>query len=255
MPRVISKETQKSVTGIKITSLNLTRSLLSTVDDSKKYTIQKVLEENLFNKPIVNTEVERGLNIRSFNSKVDMLKSLNRVSFEKLFSMNGINISGGDTGPGELLLYFLIDECYFNRSTNIDVRIGNQAYEVKGARISAAGEYVDLTTGNITSPELLKITKDLIELNSSVNKSTNVSTVEASDIKKLKEKAKDEFNNIEKRYQDEICKLYFKNKKFIFFNNNTGSNRGHIFYEGEIGCDMIGIYRLSRGLRPVIRFK
>lgn len=257
MPRVESADIRKSISVVKVPVL--TRALLSDTRDTTKYTIQKVLQEAIFKAPIVNNEVISGFSVEDFNKRLSNLRSRHAVGLNRLFTTKP-----GDLGPGELLLYFLIDDYFISKNGDIDAKIGNTEYEVKAVLASnvetvqggKATKYYGFSTGGASKIKLTEVQGDLQRLKQQIETKTTSKNdvVEVSDIKAFRQdpKLRDQFESLQATYSKEIYNRYFKGKNFIFLDNRV-NRKGNMLYVGEIKPEMIGIYRFSKNqIQPSI---
>lgn len=241
MTRKISPTVKNIVIGRRKTpTLSYSRSVLTRHDDQYKFTIQTIINDNYFKgEDQVNEEIVNSFSQDSLNKRIKYLRDNHRTNFTKLFTNKIAKI-----GPGELLLYYLIDTCFLSPDESHDLTINNIPYEVKAVSISEAGNAYEFKTGN--TPYLSPVIGKLLNLKADLKIPGNTQTAEATVIKEMRKKAPSAYSVIEDEYRDLIYTKYFKDKCFIFLLNKT-LRLGEVVHLGQIQKNDISIYRYSGG--------
>ena len=185
-----------------------------------KRVIQQLIALKWFNKSR-DIKTFKGVDLEKLQSGISQLKGKNKKAYEKLFSYKPV---GSNPGPGEVVLYFLIDDAVIagDNSKGIDLIVGSAKYEVKGAKVGAKHGLYGFQTGGTVGDadiksEFLKL-KDKIE-----NPSKGRNTVTTSDLEKMEKQVPSDYKKLLSKYQNAVHDEYFSKKEIIFFNANAGS--------------------------------
>lgn len=184
-----------------------------------------------FDSSILSDDIDIGY----LNSVIKKLKTYQ--SFDNLFKYEGF-------GPGEVLLYFLVDsaELQGQNSAGKDVRARGGMYEVKAPKISSDKKFAyDMRFGGTIN------TADLfMELRKLASK-FSINDFGAPSIKVIKSRANDEFTDIQNRFAKRVYKDYFAGHQTIIFNNNDSkSDVGYVQSIKQIKQEDIEIYRYTQ---------
>jgi len=155
-------------------------------------------------------------------------------------------------GPGELMLYFLIDDAYLaGGSEGGDVRIGNDVYEVKSAIVKQDGVIEGFKLGGTVQTS--EIQKGLLEIKNRVKKyPSNVKMNEPGGVNRghydvmLKE-FPNEMKALEKKFQDAAYGYFSQHNILILDNSSTASRTGLCKYLGNVRRENINIGVLTSG--------
>lgn len=193
-----------------------------------KKEIQYIIAKNWF----PNFDVGRlkpGVDKKHLNGIIRDLRSENRKNFNELF---GYTKSG--IGPGEVMMYFLIDDAAVQggSSAGVDIiLIGGKQYELKGANVSEDKKYLyNFKLGG--TPPVAHLIAKAVELKNKLgleSKGKGQQEVNQTQIEVIKRKYPREWKKIEDEYID-LAYQYFDKKNTIFFNNNKSKVKNE---EGE----------------------
>ena len=192
------------------------------------------------------SRTSKSLDVLKFNSNVQRLKSENFDLFTKMhsYNLNGI-------GPGEVSLFFLIDDAYLGggSSAGVDLFVGSKKYEVKAVDVMSTGYLTNFKLGG--SFDLSDITSDLMALKSKVN-GTGEGVNKAS-LDLIKRKYPQDFRYVEDKFIDRAYENYFRNHEIIFIQNTT-RKIGDIVGVKKVRRQDIFIDRVTSGvIKPMIR--
>jgi len=197
------------------------------------------------------------MDVTKANNIINELKSINRQGFNDLYDFQPKGV-----GPGEALLYFIIDSARLGGGTSagVDMHIGSKAYEIKGANITGDKKYaygfklggtVDLTeavNASVTFKEKLGF--------STQGKGKN--EVNKEQIEAIRKEFPKEWKKIEAEYGRK-AHAYFGSIPVIFFNNNRSGSKltqaaGGIAAAKVVKKEDIQIERITQGtIKPIIR--
>jgi len=202
----------------KVTSFNLKGADFESLDH--KAEIQHVIQTYWFPKfDLKNTM--RGLNVNKINNAIDQLKKADRFYFDKLYDWQPKGV-----GPGEVLLYFLINDAVLGGGTSagIDVKIGGKNYEVKAANLTGDGKsvYGFRLGGTVNVSQEVRQAIDMKEKLGFTTAGKGQGEVNKTQITAIQKKFPKEWESIRKSYVDKAYK-YFAGQTVIFFNNNRST--------------------------------
>ena len=114
----------------KITSFNLSTKDFESLEHKKE--IQYLIGLHFFPKFSLANTLKK-MNVDRFNNLIEKLRS---ESPSKLSQLHNYNLKG--VGPGEVTMFFLIDNCHLGGggSAGVDAIIGGKKYEIKAANYS-----------------------------------------------------------------------------------------------------------------------
>lgn len=230
----------------KITSFNLTAADFTSLKYKKE--IQHLFNLYFFPKFDIN-KTASSFNENTINSLISVLKSEDRSMFEKL---HNYNLKG--VGPGEVTLFFLIDNAQLGggSSAGVDVRIGAKGYEVKAVKVSRDKIASDFKLGG-TVP-LTDIIDELYKLNTKLKLPGKKTEMSGSIMDSMREKAPSDFKAIETKFKEIAYQSYFKNHEVIFINNGSGQDLGNIEAVKKISKAEIFIERVTSGtVKPKVK--
>ena len=202
----------------KITSFNLRGADFESL--AHKAEIQHIIHTHWFPKFRLG-DTMKGLNMGKLNSAIDTLKKIDRFYFDKLYDWQPKGV-----GPGEVLLYFLIDDAVLGggSSAGVDVKIGGKNYEVKAANLTGDKKavYGFRLGGTVNVSQEVRKAIQMKEELGFTTKGKGQGEVNKTQIEAIKKKYPKEWESIRKSYVDKAYK-YFAGQNVIFFNNNRGT--------------------------------
>tara|TARA_Y100000114_G_scaffold142030_1_gene148272 strand:+ start:128 stop:937 length:810 start_codon:yes stop_codon:yes gene_type:complete len=163
----------------------------------------------------------KGLDLNRVNKGIDKLKSIDRSNFNALYDFQPKGV-----GPGEALLYFLVDDAVLGGGTSagIDVKVGGSNFEVKAANISGdkksvfgfrLGGTVDVTK---EVNELVRMKEELGFTTSGKGKNE----VNKTQLLSIQQKFPRDYKRVVDSYIGKAYK-YLSANPVIFFNNNRST--------------------------------
>ena len=205
----------------KVTSFNLETRDLITVNPARKNEIRYLFLRYFFPNLKANVFIPGNtITKNDFNSSVARLKTADRMMFDKMHNYKS-GLSG--IGPGEVTMFFIYDNAYLGggSSKGVDVKLGSKGYEVKAIEVDSQNRAYGFFTGSAIDlseyfAEMLKVAKSLNEPGS----------MQGIPLKKIRDKAPEQYKRIEEAYADYIYKEYFKGHEIVFINNNDGTIAG-----------------------------
>lgn len=182
-----------------------------------------------------------------------LIADLKRSNNDKFQYIHNYNLKG--IGPGEVTLYFLLDNAHLGGGTSagVDLMVGSKAYEIKGVKVTRDRFAYDFKLGG-TVP-LSDIINDLFDLNNKLKLGGSRTEISGGVIEKMKQQSPAEYNKIEDRFRDVAYNNYFKNHEVIFINNTKGSSLvGNIEAVKKVQRQDIMLERLTSGtLKPKVK--
>lgn len=174
-----------------------------------KQEIREIFNQNYFSG--FNNFLKSVGNGKEINSRIAELQKINLEGYKSLYAKYY------DFGPGERILYYLIDEAVLaGGKSGGDLNVGGEVYEIKAGEIKQGGKYVGgFFTGR--AADVGKIISDLSEL----TKSPRSSEIAKSYIDRARLEDKKSFEAIRKNYSEFIYKNYFSKYNMIFFDVKT----------------------------------
>lgn len=122
-------------------------------------------------------------------------------------------------GPGEVLLYLLINDAILkdDKSGRVDMTVNGETYQVKSVQIGQ--EFItDFRTGS--SVYVADLVNELQQLKQSLGIPSSAYDIPPNMIKEIKAKAETQFNAIETEYAKRAYESYFENLNIIFLNGS-----------------------------------
>lgn len=226
----------------KITSFNLRAADLERLTHKKE--IQFLYSTYLFKGFDLNL-LATGLNVNKANAAIAKLKSINKSGFDALYDFQPKGV-----GPGESLLYFLIDDARLGGggSAGVDVIIASRKYEVKAANLSGDKK-------SVTGFRLGGTVDVSTEVTAAVNLKENLgfstqgkgkAEVNRTQIRAIQKEYPKEWKSISDSYCDKAYK-YLSANPVIFFNNNKSAARGEIIAEKNVRKQDVQISEITQG--------
>ena len=232
------------LTAEKVTSFNFKpQDFQSTKYKSE---IQFLIKKHFFTQFNMSDTVSN-ISMLNLNSAIKRLKMHDMNKFRMLFKYPLLG-----SGPGEVLLYFLIDNCHLGggSSAGVDIITPNKSYEVKAAMVSPKGYVYDFKLGsNFSTADIMKDVANLKKNMGEAGSEINVTTIE-----RIKKKYPDEWAKIEKQYQDITYEKYFKHHDIIFMTNNPTTKLGDVVAIKTVNKSDISIERITSGvIKPRVK--
>jgi hypothetical protein len=200
----------------------------------------------------------KGMNVGKVNKLIDKLKSVDRNNFDALYDFQPKGV-----GPGEALLYFLIDDAVLGGGTSagVDVKIGGSNFEVKGANLARDKKsvYGFKLGGTVDVSDMVNRAVKMKEMMGLTTAGKGKNEVNPTQIKAIRKKFPKEWSDIEKEYATKAHK-YFGNTPVIFFNNNRGtggkltSAAGNVIIVKKVTKNDIQIDAITQGtIKPRVK--
>lgn len=217
--------------------------------ESTKYKkeVQHIIGMHYFPKFNLDKTLNK-LDQNRFNQLVEELRTESPMFLDMLH-----NIKPSGIGPGEVLLYFLLNNAYLGggSSAGVDLIDGSTPYEVKAVDINTKNEALNFKVGGKT--ELAAIQAQLAALCKKYKLPGDTSSVTKSTIDRLKQIAPQEFKFVEDMYIDAVYG-YFKGHKVIFIQNTGKSKMSRIAAIKEVQRKDITMERVtSNTIKPLIK--
>lgn len=227
----------------KVTSFNIQPDDFITVSPARKNEIRYLFLRYFF-KNLKSSVFIKGntISLNALNSSISKLKTADSMLFLKL---HNYNLKG--VGPGEVTLYFIYDNAYLGggASKGADIRLGNNAYEVKSVKTANGGKlfYNFYTGGTVDVSEYIA---DLLK----IAKANGLSgTMQALSVSKTRDKDPAGVKKIEEAYAKRIYKEYFSLHETVFINSGTGVAEAVM----EVLPNQIGIGEVTQGkIKPTV---
>lgn len=209
---------------------------------------------------------EKDLFMKTFNVKKlnTAIKALKKENFDHFFNMYQFDQSG--IGPGELMLYFLIDGSRVGGggSAGVDLIVNNKEYEAKSVELRVGSQMIEgfklggkgeLAPIMAAAQELKKkYSEEMIAANK--GKKNAISEVNSSQLKKLEELEPRAMADIKKKYTD-VASEYFGNTNIVFmYSKSNRRNVGEIIAAGKIKKGTVVMQTITSGtIKPSIPLK
>jgi hypothetical protein len=232
--------------ALKITSFNLSPADFTKLDYKKE--IQYLFNMHFFPRFDVAKTIN-DVNISRLNALIATLKNEDISMFKKLHNYNLKGI-----GPGEVMLYFLINSAKLGGGTSagIDLIVGNMNYEVKAVNVSPDRIAYGFKLGATFSLDDVK--KNLNKLRIKSGSGGSASEISANKLKDMREKFPTEFNAIEAKFAKLSYDNYFKKHDVIFINNAKTAKIGNIEAVKRIMPNEIFIHEVTSGtIKPKVK--
>jgi len=229
----------------KVTSLNFISSDFTSL--TYKNEIQELINVHLFPE-FDRSRTLDSINVNNLNSCISSLRSENSENFKSLY--NSYAIKG--FGPGEVMLYFLLNKAYLGGgSSNVDLFVAGEGYEMKSVEVSTDGYAYNLKTGG-TVP-VSNIIEKLYALGQKHKVPVSRTEINKSTLEIIRNKDPKAFQSIIDQYVDIAYNEYFKQHKFIFL-RNSGSKMGNIESVKDVKKSDIQLERVTAGvIKPRVK--
>lgn len=245
MQSLSKKEVEFLNRAEKVTSFNLLTSDFQSLNN--KSAIQFLFKRHFF--PNFNLDrLGNGVDMVQLNKLIDTLKteSQTRVRLLHKYPMKGL-------GPGEILLYFLVNDGYLGggNSAGVDMTTkgDGKKYEIKSCNQSKDGFAYNFKLGGTFNTS--DIISEALKLKTKVK--AGGEGVNSSAVKLIKQTVPDEWNALEEKYRARAFDNYFKSHETIFMYNST-SKMGNIFAIKQVKKEEIFIDVITSGIiKPRIR--
>lgn len=207
---------------------------------------------------------------KALNLSLDIIESLNPKAMLELLQLN----AGSGLGPGEALLYFLLDDVTIGggSSAGVDVIDGGTKYELKAVKLRKndmmltdfkLGGTVDISG---VQKKLMDLKKAMLETlpkvkegeKTGINKD-HIKAFKNPKVKKvIKERGLDDYEKLEKEFQQIAYDNYF-NAHPIIFMGSKGANKseyGRIFTIMNVKKEDIRMHQVtSSTIKPGVVIK
>lgn len=203
----------------------------------------------------------------AMNKALNTLYKLNPSGYTELLERE---ISG--LGPGELILFFLLDNASVGggNSAGVDIIDNGTPYEVKAVNKTGDGKLVNFKLGgtvNISDVQskILKLKVELLKFDPSIaeGEKTGVNNdhmkgFESDEfIEHCKNmKIKDSFADLNDYFQKIAYNGYFKNHPIIFMGSKSASkaDKGRVYDIVQVTKKMVGIHKVTNGtIKPYVK--
>ena len=203
----------------------------------------------------------------AMNNALNTLYKLNPSGFTELLERE---IAG--LGPGEVILYFLLDNVQLGggNSAGVDIIDNGTPYEVKAVNKTSDGKLVNFKLGgtvNISDVQskILKLKAELLKFDPSIaeGEKTGVNNehmkgFESKEFLKhcKKMKIKDSFADLNDYFQKIAYDGYFKNHPIIFMGSKSASraDKGRVYDIVQVTKKMVGIHKVTNGtIKPYVK--
>lgn len=188
----------------------------------------------------------KNVDMAKLNANIQKLKQENFELFKKLhqYPLKGI-------GPGEVMLYFLIDDAQLGggSSGGVDLIVGSKKYEVKAVDVASGGYAVNFKLGGTFDTS--DIISGLMELKSRVGATGE--GINKAALEQIKRKYPQELNILLNRFIDRSYDNYFKHHEVIFIQNTTRAI-GNIVGVKQVRKQDISLERVTSGvIKPMVK--
>jgi hypothetical protein len=203
----------------------------------------------------------------AMNKALNTLYKLNPAGFTELLERE---IAG--LGPGEVILYFLLDNVQLGggNSAGVDIIDNGTPYEVKAVNKTSDGKLVNFKLGgtvNISDVQskILKLKAELLKFDPSIaeGEKTGVNNdhmkgFESDEfIEHCKNmKIRDSFKDLNDYFQKIAYDGYFKNHPIIFMGSKSASraDKGRVYDIVQVTKKMVGIHKVTNGtIKPYVK--
>lgn len=228
----------------KLTSFNIKSTDFTHLNYKKE--IRHLVNKHWFPDMDCQGVYKQNITFSGINNSIKKLKKHNNESFNHLYSYN---LKG--TGPGEIMLYYLVDKATVGggSSCGVDIEVDGNKYEIKAVNKiknkKLDGIFVNnfKLSGTINLNEIMKGIQDLTDINKN--------EIAGSKINEIRHTST--FKDIENLYREEAS-YYFKHHDVIFLDNSKSENRGEIISLGKVNPENIFIERMTSGtVKPLIK--
>lgn len=204
---------------------------------------------------------------KALNKALNTLYNLNPTGYTELLERE---ISG--LGPGELILFFLLDNATVGggNSAGVDIIDNGTPYEVKAVNKTGDGKLVNFKLGgtvNISDVQakILKLKAELLKFDSSIaeGEKTGINNdhMAGFESKEFIEhcenmKIRDSFKDLNDYFQKIAYNGYFKNHPIIFMGSKSASraDKGRVYDIVQVTKKMVGIHKVTNGtIKPYVK--
>lgn len=232
--------------ALKISSFNIPATEFTSTRHKKE--IQYLFNMHFFPKFDISKTID-SVNTSALNNLISLLKREDMAMFTKLHNYNLKGI-----GPGEVTLYFLINNCKLGggSSAGLDVIVGSTGYEVKAVSVSRDNQAYDFKLGGTVPIDEIK--KELNQLRLKLGFAGTATEISQNTLQAMKQNAPAEFKIIEEKFAKIAYDGYFKNHEVIFINNSKSSKQGNIEAVKKVKQNEIFIYHMTSGtIKPKVK--
>lgn len=229
----------------KVTSFNIPPRDFESLEHKKE--IQHLFNKHYFPKFDINTTID-GVDEQKLNRLISKLRAQDA---NMLKSLHKYNLKG--VGPGEVLLYFLINDAYLGggSSAGADLFVKSSGtFEVKSVDVTLDNFAINFKTGGTFN------TSDLVTRAIALKKEAGAGTtseVNKTNIARIKSAMPEAWATLEKDYVKRVYDNYFKKHKFIFMRNST-TKMGDILAIKEVKEKDIFFERVTSGvIKPKVK--
>lgn len=197
-----------------VTSFNVKAADFSTLKYKKE--IQFLFTKFFFPKFSLDSTIKgSSIDKNQINSIITRLKAMGNEMFMR---MHNYNIKG--IGPGEVTIFFIMDEAILGGGTSAgaDIIIGNNKFEVKAVKVTPDKKAYNFYTGGTVV--VTDIIQDMLKLAKANSRTGNPNAI--SGLQELKRLDPVGYKKVEEKYAQRAYNDYFRNHKTIFINNSTG---------------------------------
>ena len=203
----------------------------------------------------------------AMNKALNTLYKLNPSGYTELLERE---ISG--LGPGELILFFLLDNASVGggNSAGVDIIDNGVPYEVKAVNKTSDGKLVNFKLGgtvNISDVQakILKLKAELLKFDPSIaeGEKTGINNDHMKGFESdtfiehcKKMKIKDSFADLNDYFQKIAYDGYFKNHPIIFMGSKSASraDKGRVYDIVKVTKKMVGIHKVTNGtIKPYVK--
>src|SRR6056300_958958 len=188
----------------RVTSFNLAEKDFMTNKYQKE--IRYLYTKNFFPKFDTKLFVKK-VDITALNKAIAALMRENNANFYSLY-----NFKPGGMGPGEVLMFFLVDNAELGGagSAGVDLVVKGKKYEIKAAQITGDRKFAYGFKLGATFPTSA-IEKKASDLKKQTKQPGSVSEINKDDIAAIRRQFPGEWEKIEKEYAKVSYDNYFKN--------------------------------------------
>ena len=194
--------------------------------------------KNIFENNINSAQVD----MKQINAIANKLKTLNPIVYKNI-----VEFKAQKLGPGEVLIYLIHDKVHLAGGTEDgDVRINDNKWEVKGAKLHRPGELGNTHSSNIATnftfgskieEQTNRIVEKIVKLKNredvkagidkqSFRKTASKSNIGTNELNYMRTNFASDFIPLEREYAKTAANaLKAKNQKLILINNNLNSSR------------------------------
>lgn len=230
----------------KVTTFNLTTRDMEDLKYKKE--IQFLFKKHFFPNFDLKDCIDK-VDMNALNNLTKKLKTENKGKFNNLFKYNLKGI-----GPGEVLMYFLINKAHLGggSSAGVDlVVVGDDKYEIKAVSVSPQKYVYNFKVGGTLN--LSPIVTQLLDLKKKAGAAGKGNEIPTNSIRSIAQKFPIEFKKVQEAYRKETYNNYFRNHSIIFMNNST-SKIGEIVSIKDVKRNDIEIDAVTSGtIKPRVR--